>query len=154
MGDTFHTSAGVSPADVNPAALTSSITDQYSGSLQVIDPKGNASPYTGSKAQQQGIHDGGLKWRRPGEQGGGLSLAQTAGGGGDRAGGQTNVTFAPAQITVKVDQQTGKVTVSPNVLQLSPNAQAVNRGVGGASMNNPPPGDGYGYNYTGTQARE
>ena len=164
MGDGggFHTSAGFTPtanAGPQPAAVTAGIAGQYGKqSIQLIDAKGNASPYTGSKAQQQGLSDGDLKWRRSGEQGGGLSLPQTAGGGG--GGGQTNVTFAPAQITVRVDQKTGQVTVSPNVLQLSPNAQAVHSGVGGASMNNPPPGDGYGYNYTGapapmgTQARE
>jgi hypothetical protein len=149
----FSTSAGahqIPGSSPNANAMFQSVVNAYGkGGTQVVDSKGNASPMTGSKEQIAGLESGALQWRRTNEGGPGNSLSSSGGGGS-----ATHVTFAPAVVTIKVDPQTGKVTQSPNVIQLSPNAQQVNAGVGSSTMNNPQPGDGYGYNYTGTGTRE
>jgi hypothetical protein len=68
-------------------------------------------------------------------------MAPTAAG---PAGGnvQHNVNFAPAQVHITVGRD-GTMTASPNPIQLTPNQQATNAGVGSATANNPPPGDSY-----------
>lgn len=55
---------------------------------------------------------------------------------------QHNVNFAPAQVHITVGRD-GSATVSPNPVQLTPNQQATNAGIGSATANNPPPGDNY-----------
>jgi hypothetical protein len=138
--------------------ILNNIVGQYGpGDILVVDKNGNAKPLTGAKDQVQGLARGDLTWKRKGDQGNGISLAQTplsmdpsfrTGGGGS-----TNVSFSPATVNVNVNTTTGQATASPNVIQLTPNQQAVNSGVGSNTMNNPPPGDGYGYRYGGTEAR-
>ena len=55
---------------------------------------------------------------------------------------QHNVNFQPAQVHITVGRD-GSMTASPNPVQLTPNQQATNAGVGAATANNPPPGDDY-----------
>jgi hypothetical protein len=134
--------------------MLNSIVGQYGpAGIQIVDPNsGNVSKLDGSRAQTEGLAQGKLNWRRAGEQGNGIPLSKTTGmedknfnTGGQQ---QTNVSFNPAQVQIKVDTSTGNATVSPNPVQLTPHSQAVNSGVGDGTMNNPPPGDGYGY-YSG-----
>lgn len=134
----------------------SSIVGQFGAGDIEVGNGGDFSALTGSREQVQGLASGKLNWRRKGEQGGGISLAQTGnltsdfrtGGGG---GGKTDVgvSFQPATVNIKVDQH--GVTASPNPVQLTPNQQQVNAGYGSNTMNNPQPGDGYGY-YRGRMA--
>jgi hypothetical protein len=68
-------------------------------------------------------------------------MAPSAQGGGPSSV-QHNVNFAPAQVHITVGRD-GTATASPNPIQLTPNQQASNAGVGSATPNNPPPGDNY-----------
>lgn len=131
--------------------MNDQIAGQYGGGTQVVDQAGHAQPFTGSSAQGKGLNSGNLNWKRQGEQGAGYSLSQTPGWGaaqnhsGHTQGGHpnTNVNFSPAQVQISFTN--GGMTASPNPVQLTPNQQAANSGVGSATMNNPPPGDGFGY---------
>lgn len=131
-----------------PQGMNSQIAGQFGGGTQIVDGSGGVQAYTGSQAQQQGLSNGSLNWKRQGEQGSyglpqGSPQAHQTGAGGTS---QTNVNFSPAAVELRFTN--GGVTASPNPVQLTPNQQAVNAGHGGASMNNAPPGDGYGY-YSG-----
>lgn len=136
--------------------ILNSIVGQYGATgVEVVDSSGKASELTGNRSQVQGLASGNLKWRRKGEDSGGYTLRQTPESGkspgpdGGGNGGQTNVNFSPAQVQITFGA--GGMTASPNPVQLTPNQQAVNAGVGSNTMNNPAPGDGYGY-YTGRVA--
>ena len=107
--------------------------------IEVVDGGGRASALSGSREQMEGLKAGALKVRRVGESGGGMPISQA----GMNPGG-TNVNFSPATVTLKFDKS-GNVTASPNPVTLTPNQQASQSGANGASMNNPPPGDGFGY---------
>jgi hypothetical protein len=107
--------------------------------IEVVDGGGRASALSGSRAQIEGLTSGALKVRRIGESGGGMPINQA----GMNPGG-TNVNFSPATVTLKFDKS-GNVTASPNPVTLTPNQQASQSGANGATMNNPPPGDGFGY---------
>lgn len=143
--------AGYNSGAESTNPVVSNIIGQYgASSVEVVGGDGQASALTGAKSQIQGLASGSLKWRRKGEEGGGITLAQTptqmdqnfrTGGSG---GGQTNVNFNPAQVQISFGSN-GQMTATPNPVQLTPNQQAVNGGVGDNTMNNPPPGDGYGY---------
>jgi hypothetical protein len=87
------------------------------------------------------LGDHGGKWRRRGDNGEGITLAQTP-QQMDRGfnTGQTNVNFSPATVTIKIDQD-GRAVASPEQVQLTPNQMNANAGVSGAQMNNPQPSD-------------
>jgi len=130
--------------------MISNIIGSYGPRGVEVGGPGGWGALDGSKEQVSALASGKMKWRRKGEQGDGMSLADTptqrddsfrTGGGG---GGSTNVQFSPAQVQIKFDSS-GRMTASPNPIQLTPNQQSVNSGAGSATMNNPPPGDGFGY---------
>lgn len=132
--------------------VLNSIVDQYGANgVEAVDSSGNGTPLTGSRAQVEAFAKGDLRWRRKGEKSNGITLAQTPPeldqdfrtGGTAGHTSQTNVNFSPASVKINFDN--GGMTATPNPVQLTPNQQAVNSGVGDATMNNPPPGDGYGY---------
>lgn len=118
--------------------------------IELVGKDGNAQSLNGSRGQVEAFSKGDLNWRRKGESGGGMSATQTLPSGGrvdDGRGGapsQTSVNFSPASVQISIDNN-GKATASPNPVQLTPNQQGAMSGADGATMNNPPPGDGYGY---------
>jgi hypothetical protein len=140
---TYNTSAEAQNPRLND------IIGQYGpGNIMIVDKNGNATPLTGSKSQISGLASGDLNWKRRGDQGNGIPLSQTPlqmDPNFRTDGSQTNVSFSPATVNIKVNTTTGEATATPSVVQLTPNQQQANAGVGNSTLNNPPPGDGYGY---------
>ena len=104
-----------------------------------VNVGGKWQQLSGDRAQVEALTKGG-KWRRRGDEGEGLTLAQTP-MQMDRGfnTGQTNVSFSPATLNITVDQN-GKVT-APSQIQLTPNQVNANAGVSDAQLNNPMPSD-------------
>jgi hypothetical protein len=150
MGRSWDNAAYHNRARASNPVLDSIIGQYGASSIEVLDSSGKASSPDGSRAQVQGLASGQLKWRRKGDTGGGVTLAQTpeqpdqAFRTGGTAQSQTNVSFQPAQVQISFGPN-GQMTASPNPIRLTPNQVAVNSGAGSNTLNNPPPGDGFGY---------
>ena len=134
-------------ADAHTPLLDQLVNQYGAGDIEVVGSDGKGSALTGSRDQTQGLANGSLKWRRKGEQNSYPLSAATQQIGNDRSGGGGNtsvgVNFSPATVNIKFDNS--GVTASPNPVQLTPNQQQAMAGYGNATMNNPPPGDGFGY---------
>jgi hypothetical protein len=153
MGKAWTNASYDSNSEASNPMIDNIVKQFGAGDIEVGGPDGWSPLSRGgsgsSRAQIEALAKGDLKWRRKGDQGPGMTLAQTPASGDASfrtgGGGQTNVNFSPAQVQIKVNTTTGDATVTPNPVQLTPNQQQVNAGVGGATMNNPQLGDAYGY---------
>jgi hypothetical protein len=129
--------------------LIDTLVQQYGPRGVEVGGPGGWGALDGSKDQVDALAHGKMKWRKKGESGDGMSLADTPAQRGDGfrtnggGNGQTSVQFSPAQVQIKIDGN-GRATASPNPVQLTPNQQSTNGG-GNSTMNDPPPGDGFGY---------
>jgi hypothetical protein len=141
-----HGQDAVGVAEYNAGAeaqnpMVNNIVQAEGGGRNVqVQVGGKWQELTGKKEQIEALTHGG-KWRRRGDNGEGITLAQTP-QQMDRGfnTGQTNVNFSPATVTIKIDQD-GRAVASPEQVQLTPNQMNANAGVSGAQMNNPQPSD-------------
>ena len=119
----------------------SSIVNQYGADQIEVGEDGNWTPLSGKRDQIEALAHGKANWRRKGDTGSGISLAQT-GEDSDaafRTGGSTNVSFSPAQVRITFDAQ-GRPSASPNPFPLTPNAAGQNAGTAGRRTNDTAPG--------------
>lgn len=133
--------------------VLNNLVNQFGANDIQVGSGNDWSALTGSKAQVEGFAQGKLNWRRKEDKGGGQSISDTPRGSlpsdystTGKGGGtsQVGVSFSPAQVQIKFDNN-GQATASPNPVQLTPNQQQAMAGYGTNTMNNPPPGDGFGY---------
>lgn len=123
--------------------IISQIVGQYGADQVEVNQGGQWAALSGNREQVQALASGQAKWRKKGDDGPGITLAQTSANSDQafRTGGQTHVNFSPASVRISIDKQ-GNASASPNPVPLTPNQQQANAGVGGASVNNEPVGYG------------
>jgi hypothetical protein len=120
------------------------------GNLQVGSGDKWSSFNPNDRKQLEALRDGKMKWRPNNSNSSGQTLADTANGQGNNAGGAPNMFSnekgGPVNIGVggvlkiEVTGDSRGIRV-PDQVRLTANQQAAQQGYGGATMNAPPPGD-------------